>query len=166
MNYAVVYSSQTGNTARLAREIGAALPAARCVYSGPPDEKALDAPLIFAGFWTDKGGCAPEMQAFLERLRGKQVFLFGTAGFGGSEDYFARILDRVEQCLDSSNMVAGRYMCQGRMPPAVRRRYEAMLPAAPEKARALLENFARALPHPDKEDLEGLRRAAAACAGA
>ena len=108
MNYAVVYSSQTGNTARLAREIGAALPAARCVYSGPPDEKALDAPLIFAGFWTDKGGCAPEMQAFLERLRGKQVFLFGTAGFGGSEDYFARILDRVEQCLDSSNMVAGR----------------------------------------------------------
>lgn len=166
MKYAVVYSSQTGNTARLAREIRAALPAARCVYSGPPDEKALDAPLIFAGFWTDKGGCAPEMQAFLERLRGKRVFLFGTAGFGGSEDYFARILGRVEQCLDGSNTVAGRYMCQGRMPPAVRRRYEAMLPAAPEKARALLENFDRALPHPNEEDLAGLRRAAAACAGA
>ena len=36
---------------------------------------------------------------FLKQLRGKQVFLFGTAGFGGSEEYFNKILkNRAKIC--------------------------------------------------------------------
>lgn len=166
MKYAVVYSSQTGNTARLAEEVLAALPPEECVYSGPPSEKALEAERVFAGFWTDKGACPPEMQAFLQTLGGKRVFLFGTAGFGGSGQYFAQILGRVEAFLPASSRVEGRYMCQGKMPMALRRRYEAMLPGEPEKAKVMLENFDAALPHPDRADLARLRQAVAECAGA
>lgn len=57
-------------------------------------------------------------------------------------------------------------MCQGRMPMAVRERYEKMLSAPPSPRmpdpRKMLENFDRALPHPDEEDLARLKAALAA----
>ena len=158
VKYAVVFSSQTGNTALLAERIKKVLPEDMCQYAGTPDEKALAADLIFAGFWTDKGSCDASMVEFLKGLHNKTVFLFGTAGFGGSEDYFARILSNVEKYLDESNTLAGSYMCQGKMQMAVRRRYEAMAEKDPQKGQQLLDNFDLALTHPDVQDLEGLER--------
>ena len=85
---------------------------------------------------------------------------FGTAGFGGSEAYFQKILNHVKQSIDSSNSVVGEYMCQGKMPPSVRERYMKMKvqPEHPENIDALIENFDRALSHPDGNDLERLRK--------
>ena len=153
MNYAIVTSSRTGNTAFLAQKLAEALPAQDCVFAGAPGQTLPDADLIFVGFWTDKGDCPPDAAAFLARLRGKRVFLFGTAGFGGSQQYFAEILGRVRAHLDASNTVAGQFMCQGRMPQAVRRRFEAM---PPEQAAPMLQNFDRALSHPDDADAAAL----------
>ena len=161
MSYAIVYSSNTGNTALLAGALKDALPKDACVYCGGSSQWAADAELVFAGFWTDKGDCDGTSAAFLEGLRGKRVFLFGTAGFGGGEEYFGRILSQVRAHLDCSNAVVGSYMCQGKMPVAVRKRYEAMKAQSPEQAKALLANFDRALSHPGEADLEGLKRAAA-----
>ena len=95
----------------------------------------------------------------MESLHSSRVFLFGTAGFGGSEEYFSRILERVVSHLPSDNTVAGSYMCQGKMPMTVRKRYEAMLEQSPEdeKMKAMIDNFDRALSHPDSADLEKLR---------
>ena len=101
----------------LAQKLAEALPAQDCVFAGAPGQTLPDADLIFVGFWTDKGDCPPDAAAFLARLQGKRVFLFGTAGFGGSQQYFAEILGRVRAHLDASNTVAGQFMCQGRMPP-------------------------------------------------
>lgn len=52
------------------------------------------------------------------------------------------------------------YMCQGKMPPSVRERYMKMKvqPEHPENIDALIENFDRALSHPDGNDLERLRK--------
>ena len=87
-------------------------------------------------------------------------FLFGTAGFGGSEAYYQKILANVRTAIDASNTVVGEYMCQGRMPQAVRDRYVKMkeMPDAKPNLDALIENFDQALSHPDQEDLERLRR--------
>ena len=90
-------------------------------------------------------------------IRDKEVYLFGTAGFGGDAAYFDQVLGRVEQNLNNSNRLVGTYMCQGKMPPAVRARYEAM-PESPRRT-AMLENFDRALAHPDEQDLAKLRAA-------
>lgn len=62
---------------------------------------------------------------------------------------------------DGSNTVIGTYMCQGKMPPSVRARYEAMrtLPAPPANLDAMIENFDRARSHPDADDLDRLRAA-------
>ena len=116
--------------------------------------------MIFAGFWTDKGDSGAKLAGFLESLHSSRVFLFGTAGFGGSEEYFSRILERVVSHLPSDNTVAGRYMCQGKMPMTVRKRYEAMLEQDPEDKRmkAMIDNFDRALAHPDEKDIEVFRQ--------
>lgn len=161
MTCAIVYSSRTGNTKQLAEAVQAALPA--CLYMGPPDDAALAADRLYIGFWTDKGTCDAATADFLSRVSGKEVFLFGTAGFGGEAAYFESILSRVAQCLGPDSTVIGSFMCQGRMPMAVRERYEKMLSAPPSPRmpdpRKMLENFDHALTHPDEEDLAHLKAA-------
>lgn len=157
MSYAIVYSSPTGNTAMLAQTVREALPQAECCYFGEPDDQALSAKRIYVGFWTDKGTCDEQTARFLERLTDQQVFLFGTAGFGGAAAYFDQILGRVKEKLGPEVKVIGTYMCQGKMPPAVRRRYEAM-EDSPRRT-AMLENFDKAVSHPDAQDLAQLKAA-------
>ena len=52
-------------------------------------------------------------------------------------------------------------MCQGRMPQSVRQRYEAMKqqPNPASNLDMLIENFDRALAHPDAGGLERLKQA-------
>ena len=161
--YSILYSSATGNTRLLADTIRAALPPELCDAFGAAGETAAESELLYVGFWTDKGNADEDTLALLAGLRGKKIFLFGTAGFGGSEAYFRKVLDRVRQSVDASNTVIGEYMCQGRMPQAVKERYLRMKeqPEHPANLDMLLENFDRALPHPDAADLEKLRKAVA-----
>lgn len=84
MSYAIVFSSKTGNTALLAQTLREQLPQADCCYFGAPDAAALAADTLYVGFWTDKGKADADTLDFLKQLRGKRVFLFGTAGFGGT----------------------------------------------------------------------------------
>ena len=126
MSYAIVFSSKTGNTELLADTLHSCLPQADCCYFGNPNPAAMEADTLYVGFWTDKGKADESASVFLKQLRGKQVFLFGTAGFGGSEEYFNKILKTVQKDLHSSNTVIGSFMCQGKMPMSVRQRYENM----------------------------------------
>lgn len=156
MRYAVLYSSGTGNTEQVARAICAALPAGQArLEAVGPDTAAPEEEVLFLGFWTDKGTCPPAMQALFAKLAGKQVVLFGTAGFGGSPAYFDSILQRTQALLPAGNTVLGGWMCQGKMPPAVRARYEAMAAQNPgdPKVAGFLANFDQALSHPDQADL-------------
>ena len=156
MRYAIVYSSNTGNTRQLAETIQSKIPAGQLIYQGAPDPAALQADVLFVGFWTDKGSCDEKIAEFLKQTEGKTVCLFGTAGFGQSRQYFDQILDRVRENLPEGGMYKGGFMCQGRMPKAVRARYEAMEQKEPENPRykMLIENFDAALAHPDANDLQ------------
>lgn len=157
MSYAIVFSSRTGNTRRLAEAVRAALPAGECLYFGPPDAAALAAGRLYIGFWTDKGSCDEALAAFLPQLAGHEVFLFGTAGFGADPAYFDAILGRVAALLPPSAAAVGRFMCQGRMPDAVRARYAAMPEG--ERRTQMLANFDMARTHPDAADLAALTAA-------
>lgn len=165
MKYAVVYESATGNTKMLADEIINILGDAECVYFGTVEENirnmTKEADIVFIGFWTDKGECSGKAAQYMGTLHDRKVFLFGTAGFGGSQQYFSEIIKRVSGCLPEGNVLAGTYMCQGKMPESVRKRYEAMQKEAPqdEKVKMMIENYDRALIHPDEEDLLHLREA-------
>ena len=106
-----------------------------------------------------------EITDFLKTLKGKEVFLFGTAGFGGSQEYFDKILSSVQKHLGASNTVIGTYMCQGKMPQSVRERYVKMKnsPLPIPNVDKLIENFDTAVSHPDETDLQKLKYAVAQC---
>ena len=113
---------------------------------------------LFVGFWTNQGVADQAAQKLLEQLRGRKIFLFGTAGFGGSEAYFQAILDKTKAIIDDSNTVIGTYMCQGKMPLSVRERYVKTKeqPDHMPNIDAMIENFDKALSHPDADDLAKL----------
>lgn len=163
MKYSIIFSSHTGNTRLLADTLKSTLPANDCVYFGKPDKAALNCEFVFVGFWTDKGMCDEILSEFLKTLHDKKVFLFGTAGFGASDAYFKQILTRVENRLDNSNVVLGHFMCQGKMQKTVRDRYVAMLDQNPEKFQSLIDNYDKALSHPDADDLDMLKKAVYTC---
>lgn len=157
MTYAIIYSSKTGNTRLLAETLRDTLPADGCLYFGMPSDEALRAERIYVGFWTDKGTCDADTAAFLSRVTTQQIFLFGTAGFGGAPEYFDKILSAARQNLPNSATICGSYMCQGKMPMVVRARYEAMEDTP--RRQAMLDNFDAALSHPNVADLDHLRDA-------
>ena len=163
MKYAIVFSSQTGNTKHLAEAVSSVLPQADLCFFGSPSQEALQAERLFIGFWTDKGSCNSEIADFLKTVKGKQVFLFGTAGFGGDAAYFDKVLHAAKKHLDGSNTLLGSYMCQVRMPQSVRDRYVKMKanPLPIPNVDMLIENFDRAATHPDAEDLQKLKDAVA-----
>ena len=158
--YSIIFSSATGNTKLLAQALHDALPREECAYFGPWNREIPETPMVYVGFWTDKGNADPDTLALLKELRNKKVFLFGTAGFGESPAYFEKVLCAVRAGLDDSNQILGTFMCQGKMPQAVKDRYLRMKaqPEHPANIDTLIANFDRALSHPDEADLERLRQ--------
>ncbi len=160
MRYAIVYSSRTGNTKQLAEAIRQALPQEDCVYFGEPAPEALQADRLYVGFWTDKGSSSAEISEFLNKAGQRQVFLFGTAGFGASQAYFDQVMKTTAANLDAQATLIGSYMCQGKMPMSVRQRYEQLQQEGKmPNAQAMIENFDKALAHPNAEDLAALQDA-------
>ena len=152
MSYAIICSSKTGNTEKLAQR-------AREVLGEENECPVVDADLVLVGSWTDKGGLDPALTERLSELEGKRVFLFGTCGFGGSQAYYDRVLDRFASALPEGVQVVGRFMCQGQMPAGVRERYVKMAEQDPTRFEPMIENFDRALGHPDAADLEAFEAA-------
>ena len=158
-HYSILFSSNTGNTKLLAETIRKALPAEYCDYFGDCAANESESDMLYVGFWTNKGIADDSALSLLKTLRNKKVFLFGTAGFGGSEAYFKGILDKTKEPLDASNTVVGEFMCQGKMPQSVRERYVKTKeqPNHMPNIDAMIENFDKALSHPDEDDLNALK---------
>lgn len=140
----------------------ASAPAESTLFASTFTTQASEADVVFVGFWCDKGSCSPAVQHFLQGLVGKRVFLFGTCGFGESDEYFAQILDRVRAYLPADAQYIGGAMCQGKMGVGVKRRYEGMLEKDSENAQArmLIDNWNKAQSHPNEDDVSRIATAA------
>lgn len=87
----------------------------------------------------------------MKELRGKEFFLFRTAGFSGIQAYFNKILASVQKHIDCSNTVIGTFMCQGKMPVFVRERYMKMKNSPIPNVDKMIETFDQAVSHSDSE---------------
>ena len=154
MKTAIVYKSVTGNTDSVAQAIKEALSDEEIVYLGEP-KNDIEAEIYFVGSWTDKGMCCHDIAEFLKGLENEHIAYFGTAGFGGSQEYYEALYSRIKAIIPESNTLLGKYFCQGKMPVAVRERYVSMLTEHPDdkKLQVSVENFDKALSHPDSKDL-------------
>lgn len=135
-------------------------PTSHAVQSGPWTARKPSWSIWVSG--RTKGTCSDRLRAVLPSLAGKQIFLFGTAGFGADQAYFSQIIRRLEGELPQNCTVIGWYMCPGRMGEGVRRRYEAMLqdPVSAGQAELLLKNFDAVRTRPDERDAQALLAAA------
>ena len=66
------------------------------------------------------------------------------------------MFQRISALIPQGTRVLGNFYCQGKMPQSVRQRYEKLLEEHPgeKQMEENLENFDRALSHPDGEDLD------------
>ena len=161
MNYAIVYSSRTGNTQKLAEVIRKQLDSEDCVYYGSIKDARYDiikADRIYVGFWTNQGKCDDVSEKFIKSLRNHEIFLFGTAGFGESEEYFKNIINNIKKIVPSDVKVVDSFICQGSMPMSVREKYEKLRnsPAPVPNLEMLIKNFDNALGHPNAIDIQNL----------
>ncbi len=161
MRIAVIYSSRTGNTRKVAKAIHESLPegAELCRIDDAPDPSRFD--LIFVGFWVDKGIANKDAQEFMRKLSGQHVALFGTLGAYPDSDHARQCLERVGALLSTCTVV-DTFICQGAIDPKLiewMKTLPADDPHGPNEARRKLWHDAEA--HPDEGDLASARRWAA-----
>lgn len=160
MNIAIVYSSNTGNTETIAKAIKEELKNENIVYFGKVVEEIPEADLYFIGSWTDKGNASKDIIEFVKKITNKKIAYFGTAGYGGSENYYNSLFERIKVNIDKSNEVLGYFYCQGKMPIQVKERYVKMMTEHPDDAnlKVSIHNFDEALKHPNGVDLDNVRK--------
>lgn len=156
MKIAIIYKSISENTKLLAEAINEALEE-NIVYIGEPKED-IAADFYFIGSWTDKGMCCSEIADFIKTLNHKKIAYFGTAGFGGSEEYYHSLFERVKKICPVTSNIIEYFFCQGKMPINVRNRYVSLLQEHPEdkKLEVSIKNFDEALEHPNEADLKNV----------
>lgn len=161
MKIEIIYESKTGNTKLIAEALKEACQKDNTVIVKDVEEaleisnKDNSTDLYFLGSWTNKGDCGDLIKKFCNSLEKEKVAIFGTAGFGGSQEYYEKLADRFSNELPTNNKILGSFYCQGKMPMGIRNRYEFMLKKNPEdeKLQVSIENFDDAQSHPDKDDL-------------
>ena len=159
MDIAIIYSSITGNTKTVAEEIRNSLKDENIVYFGKVAEVIPKADIYFIGSWTNKGNASDEIIEFIKNIRNAKIAYFGTAGYGGNEEYYKTLFERIKTNIDSSNQILGCFYCQGKMPIQVRERYVRMITETPEdnNLKVSIKNFDEALTHPDESDLNNVK---------
>lgn len=149
----IVYSSQTGNTKRIAEAVCKGAPC--CVFANVDQAPAPDAfDRIFVGFWIDKGLVDEKARAYLERIKGKVVAPFCTMGGNPEEERAKAFVEKFEADLvagDAGNTYKKLFVSQGKVTDEV---IEAMNRMLGDKANdpARLARLAEAAKHPDKND--------------
>ncbi len=159
MSTMVVYTSRTGNTKKIATEIFSAIPdPEKDLQDIQNRQHDLSADTFFVGFWNNRGSCPLEIIDLLSALHGKRIALFGTCGLGNDPQYFHTIESNVKVWIPEDNTYLGCFMCQGKMPMAVRTRYESMRNEGNSaQIDFMLHNFDEALLHPDDQDAADAR---------
>jgi flavodoxin len=152
MKSLVIYSSQTGNTKKLAETLCENLPggAILCSVGKAPDPADYD--FVAVGFWLQAGKPDPKSAGYLERLKGhSNVFLFATHGANPDSDHVKTAMAHAQSLAEGANIV-GSFSCYGEVNPKVLEQVKSK-PQPP----VWIDDAPHAVGHPDKGDIERLR---------
>jgi flavodoxin len=157
----VVYSSRTGNTKRIAEAIMSELPEKTLItpVEAAPDPEPFD--WVFLGYWVDRGSADGKSAAYIKKLSGKGVALFGTLGAYPDSEHARDAQEAVRALLEPRNWVVGSFICQGRIDPELTRRFQSLPKEhphgwTPERA----QRHRDAASHPDEADCNRARQEA------
>ena len=118
MKQLVVYSSQSGNTQKLAEEIFRQLPEEKEIapVSEAPDPSAYD--VVCIGFWLKGGQPDPASQAYLKKCGNCKLFLFASHGAARGSNPAKLGMNKAIELADGATIL-GTFSCQGEVPAKV-----------------------------------------------
>lgn len=150
---AVIYSSVTGNTRRVAEALALGHTP---LYSVTQRPDTADCDLLALGFWVRRGLPDARAQRCWAHIREKRIFLFGTLGAWPHSAHACRCLESARAMLTANgNRIVGEFLCQGRVSPHV------LAASARKGTHPMTEGraarLAEAARHPDEGDLAAAR---------
>jgi len=151
MKQLVVYSSQGGNTRKLAEAAFSRLSGEKDIYpvAQAPDPGAFD--VLVIAFWFKGGQPDPDSQAYLKKCAaGTKIFLIGSHGAAIGSDHAKMGMNKAMEFAEGATIV-GSFDCQGEVP-------EKVLESAANKnpQPAWLQDASTAKGHPDNDDIYNL----------
>lgn len=154
MKSLIVYSSQTGNTLKLAKIIYDELKGEKKMFSidEAPSPEGYD--LVAVGFWFQGGKPDPKAVAYLSKCsKPSRIFLFSTHGAAKDSAHVKSAMDYAVG-LTNGSIIAGMFTCQGEVNPKVLEKVK-QKPEPP----VWINDAGHAVGHPDEADLSALRQA-------
>ena len=118
MKFLVVYSSQSGNTRKLAEAVFDALPGETALYPVDEAPDPADYGFIAVGFWLMQGKPDPKSSEYLGRIGEKPLFLFASHGAGAGSDHAIHGMQMAKSLAPESD-IRGTYSCQGEVNPKI-----------------------------------------------
>lgn len=151
MKSLVVYSSQSGNTKKLAEGVFEALPEGKEItpVDGAPDPKGYD--FVAVGFWLKGGDPDPKSLEYLKKIEKIKLFLFATHGAAAGSDHAKKAMETAKSLAEGANIV-GSFDCQGEVNAGLLEKVKAR-PNPPE----WIGDADTAIGHPDENDVRALK---------
>lgn len=152
MKSLILYSSQSGNTLKLAKAIYDNIHGEKDIY---PIEDApasgVNYDLVALGFWLQAGKPDPKAAAFLEKCQPQaKVFLFATHGAAKGSDHAKAAMDHAIGLVNGARII-GTFSCQGEVNPKVLEKVRQKDTPPP-----WIKDADTAVGHPDDSDMEEL----------
>jgi hypothetical protein len=158
MKALIVYSSQTGNTRKLAEVVRQCWPDETEMASVDAAPKPQGYDCIAVGFWLQAGKPDPKAAVYLQQIGRTPLFLFATHGAAADSAHVRKALDAACALAPQADIL-GTFNCPGEVAPKVMEKIRAKTPPPP-----WIEDAPAAAGHPDAQDLANLRRVASGLA--
>ena len=160
MKCAVIYSSKTGNTKKVAEAILQEMPEGTEFHdvASVPADASFD--LVAMGYWIDKGTANQEAMDFMGSISATRVFSFFTLGAAPDSEHADTCRDNSTALYGENCEIIGTYCCQGAIDPkltAWMEKLPAEHPHAPDAERR--KRWADAAAHPNQADFDAARAA-------
>jgi len=154
MKQLVAYSSQGGNTKKLAEFIFSRLAGDKEIKPVADAPDPADYDVVAVGFWFKSGGPDPESQEYLKKCKGAgKIFLFATHGAAAGSELAEIGMNRARE-LTAGMQIAGSFSCPGEVSAKVLETAANKDPQPP-----WLKDAAAAKGHPNNDDLYKLGEA-------
>jgi flavodoxin len=151
MKSLIIYSSQSGNTKKLAQAVYESLAGPKDIFpvSEAPDPEDYD--FVALGFWLQAGRPDPQSTEYLGKIGKKPLFLFATHGAAAGSDHALDAMNYAKSLAPEAEIL-GTYSCQGEVNPNI-------LEKAKNKPKppVWIDDAPEAVGHPDDTDIGELK---------
>ncbi len=158
MKIALIYSSKTGNTKKVAEGINSRGGFNISVFESVENTSINvdDYDTFILCYWNDKGTADENMLAFIEQVCNKNVISIGTLGAYPDSEHADNFKNNVKALLESKgNNVIGSFCCQGKIDEEIIERFKSLPEGHPHAiTQEKLERYEQASKHPNDEDIQ------------